>query len=341
MKRFLCLCLVCLLLCGAARASEEYEGFDIVVSIAGDVMLASYRNELTASNFSAYAKAQEATYFLQNVRSLFEADDLTVVNLENVLTDRALEEREKDHDPAYWYRGPSSNAEILTSSGVEAVSLANNHTGDYGPEGARDTVKAVEKAGLLYGSNDRTFYFEKEGYRIAVICHGLWNERQAGDIVRRIRAAEEESDFQIVFYHGGKEKAHAPEEWRQRASRRLVDEGADLVIGNHPPRAPAQGDLQRHGHRVLHGQLLLRRQQVPGEPDHYLPADAPRGSGRRAGDQIRRHHPLLCLHRGERQQLLPRDHRGRDRPTAGTGLHGWENHISDSQNDLTVPVREI
>ena len=310
MKRFLCLCLVCLLLCGAARASEEYEGFDIVVSIAGDVMLASYRNELTASNFSAYARAQEATYFLQNVRSLFEADDLTVVNLENVLTDRALEEREKDHDPAYWYRGPSSNAEILTSSGVEAVSLANNHTGDYGPEGARDTVKAVEKAGLLYGSNDRTFYFEKEGYRIAVICHGLWNERQAGDIVRRIRAAEEESDFQIVFYHGGKEKAHAPEEWR-------------------------------HGHRVLHGQLLLRRQQVPGEPHHYLPADAPRGSGRRAGDQIRRHHPLLCLHRGERQQLLPRDHRGRDRPTAGTGLHGWENHISDSQNDLTVPVREI
>ena len=43
-----------------------------------------------------------------------------------------------------------------------------------------------------------------------------------------------QSDYQIVFYHGGKERLHAPEEWKQRASRKLIDNGADLVIGNHP-----------------------------------------------------------------------------------------------------------
>lgn len=214
-------------------AGEE-AGFDIVVSFAGDMMLASLKNETTASNFNAYANRHEPSYFLQNVRRLFEADDLTVANLENVLTDRKLAEKEKSHTPAYWYRSRTANTEILTSSGVEAVSLANNHTGDYGPEGSRDTIRAVEKAGLLYGNNGKTFYYEKNGFRIAVICHGLWNEGQAGEIVRRIHEAEEDSDFQIVFYHGGKEKVHAPEKWRQRASRRLVDEGADLVIGNHP-----------------------------------------------------------------------------------------------------------
>ncbi|MDE7221644.1 MAG: CapA family protein, partial [Oscillospiraceae bacterium] len=223
----------------------EDVGFDIVVSFTGDMMLASLKNETTASNFNAYAAQNEPSYFLQNVRPLFKADDLTVVNLENVLTDRKLVEKEKDHDPAYWYRSRTANTEILTSSGVEAVSLANNHTGDYGPDGIKDTIKAVEKAGLLYGNNSRTFYYEKNGYRIAVICHGLWNEGQAGEIVRRIRQAEEDSDFQIVFYHGGKEKVHEPEPWRQRASRRLVDEGADLVIGNHPhvlqPRETYQG----------------------------------------------------------------------------------------------------
>lgn len=213
---------------------EEESGFDIVVSFTGDMMLASYRNETTASNFNAYVNKNEPAYFLQNVKPIFEADDLTVVNLENVLTDRNLKEREKGGDTVYWYRSRTANTEILTSSGVEAVSLANNHTGDYGAEGTRDTVNAVKAAGLLYGNNTETFYFEKNGYRIAVICHGLWNEGQAGDIVRRIHQAEEDSDFQIVFYHGGKERVHAPEEWKQRASRRLVDEGADLVIGNHP-----------------------------------------------------------------------------------------------------------
>lgn len=227
------------------RLGETEDAFSIAVSFTGDMLLASLHGKRAAGNFLDYAAKQEPEYFLQHVRPIFEADDFTVVNLENVLTDRNLTPKEKDTDPAYWFRAPTANTDILTSSGVEAVSLANNHTGDYGPEGTRDTIRAVEKAGLLYGNNGKTFYYEKNGFRIAVICHGLWNEGQAGEIVRRIHEAEKDSDFQIVFYHGGKEKVHAPEDWRRRASRRLADEGADLVIGSHPhvlqPRETYEG----------------------------------------------------------------------------------------------------
>lgn len=216
------------------EAGETADRFSIVLSFTGDMLLASLYGNRTAGSFLDYAAKQKPEYFLQNVRPIFEADDFTVVNLENVLTDRTLTPREKDSTPAYWFRSGTANTAILTSSGVEAVSLANNHTNDYGPEGYKDTVKAVAAAGLEYGSNDRTFYLEKNGYRIAVICHGLWNERQATDIVRRIKAAEQDSDFQIVFYHGGAEGVHTPEAWKVRASRRLVDSGADLVLGNHP-----------------------------------------------------------------------------------------------------------
>lgn len=217
-----------------SRAGETEDSFQVIVSFTGDMLLASLHGRRAAGNFLDYTARQEPEYFLQHVRPIFEADDFTVVNLENVLTDRNLTPKEKSTDPAYWFRAPAANTGILTSSGVEAVSLANNHTGDYGTAGYKDTVKAVSAAGLEYGDNGRTFYLEKNGYRVAVICHGLWNEGQAGAILQRLKAAEQESDFQVVFYHGGKEGVHTPEPWRIRASRRLVDGGADLVLGNHP-----------------------------------------------------------------------------------------------------------
>jgi len=206
----------------------------ITMTFAGDVMLASLLDKTAAGNFNGYAAEQPASYFLEEAAPVFQADDFTLVNLENALSDRALTPRDKGEGAAYWYKSRTSNTEILTSSGVEAVSLVNNHTHDYGNAGYQDTVKAVEAAGLAYGTESRTIFYEKDGFRVAVICAGLWSEGGAWAIVNRLKAAEEESDFQIVFYHGGEEGVHQPEAWKIRASRKLVDAGADVVLGGHP-----------------------------------------------------------------------------------------------------------
>ena len=124
------------------RLGETEDAFSIAVSFTGDMLLASLHGKRAAGNFLDYAAKQEPEYFLQHVRPIFEADDFTVVNLENVLTDRNLTPKEKATDPAYWFRAPAATTDILTSSGVEAVSLANNHTGDYNAAGYKDTVKA-------------------------------------------------------------------------------------------------------------------------------------------------------------------------------------------------------
>ena len=210
------------------------ESFTIDMSFAGDCLLATEKSQSYRGSFAWYASREEPAYFLEKVWDIFSADDFTVVNLENVLTDRPLEAKEKSTTPAYWFKAPARNAEILTAGSVEAVSLANNHTGDYGAKGKADTIAAIQEAGLPYGTNEETIYLEKNGFTVAVICNGLWNEGQASQIVRRIKEASERSDYQIVFYHGGTEGTHAPEDWRIRASRRLVDAGADLVLGNHP-----------------------------------------------------------------------------------------------------------
>ena len=208
--------------------------FNITLSFVGDCMLASNHDKTTENNFNGYVNKKESSYFLEKVKPIFEDDDFTIVNLENVFTNQKLTEREKKGDRNFWYKSKTSNVNILTCSSVEGVSLANNHVNDYGSKGKDDTIKTVTDAGLEYGYKDHIMYFEKEGFRIAVICEGLWSKWQADDIVKLIKIAEEQSDYQIVFYHGGTEKIHKPEDWKISASRKLVDNGADLVIGNHP-----------------------------------------------------------------------------------------------------------
>lgn len=211
------------------------ETFNIQLSFAGDCMLATYKDQMSSGSFNEYAKNNPPEYFLEKVKHIFEADDFTTVNLENVFTDSKVTETPKSGDRVFWFKSKTSNVNILTSSSVEGVSLANNHTNDYGTTGFNDTKATVENAGLQYGTNnDKIIYYEKEGFKVAVICSGLWGESGANAIIKKIKEAEEVSDYQIVFYHGGTEKIHHPEEWKQRASRKLIDNGADLVIGNHP-----------------------------------------------------------------------------------------------------------
>ena len=216
------------------EAETEKNTTTIKLTFAGDCMTASYKGTVAAGNFAEKALEGDWEYFLDGVDEYFENDDFTIVNLETVLTDNALSPVAKDHDPAYWYKGPTKNTQIFTTQSVEIMNLANNHFGDYGTQGRQDTIQACEDAGLLWGNNDKTVYVEKDGFRIAFIFHGLWFEGQEQTIIDRLHEAETQSDFQVVYYHGGTERIHQPEAWKQRASHRIVDAGADLVIGNHP-----------------------------------------------------------------------------------------------------------
>lgn len=214
--------------------STNNNTFNIKLSFAGDTMLASYKDQTTPNNFNGYANKKEPSYFLEKVKNIFENDDFTILNLENVLTDQELPETTKNTEPAYWYKSKTSNINILTTSSIEGVSVSNNHINDYGRIGKQDTINTIINANIQYGNHDNIMYFKKNNYIVAVICKGLWIESQANDIIKLIKEAEEKSDYQIVFFHGGTERIHQPEEWKIKASRKLIDNGADLVIGSHP-----------------------------------------------------------------------------------------------------------
>lgn len=216
------------------KEEVKLENTTIKLTFVGDTMLASYKDITDAGNFNDYANKKEPSYFLEKVRPYFENDDFTIANLENVFSDSDVSPIYKNHSPAYWFKSRTSNTQILTSSSVEGVSLANNHIKDYGETGKNDTINAVKSAGLLYGSEEVTMYLEKDGFKIAVICTGLWGSWETDAIIDRIKEAEEQSDYQIIFFHGGTERLHAPEEWKKESVHKMIDNGADLVIGGHP-----------------------------------------------------------------------------------------------------------
>ena len=123
---------------------EENTGVSgqVTISAAGDCTLGTDENfDYSTSLPARYEEEGDPGYFFRNVRDIFSADDLTIVNLEGPLT--TAEERA---DKQFSFKGDPSYTQILTSGSVEACNLANNHSKDYGTQGYEDTIANVEAA---------------------------------------------------------------------------------------------------------------------------------------------------------------------------------------------------
>lgn len=213
---------------------EEPKIETVTISFIGDCMLASFKGRYMKNNFNTLADKKDPSFFFSGVYEILSSDDFTVANCENVFTDEELTPVEKGYTPAYWYRSKKKNARIFAEGSVEAVSVANNHTGDYGKKGANDTKSALDEAGVIWGDSTKPVIFEKYGVKIAVYMTNMWAKYRADEIGKKIKQLEKESDYQIVYYHGGTERKYVPDAWRVKASKRLIDLGAEAVIGNHP-----------------------------------------------------------------------------------------------------------
>lgn len=227
------------------------DSFSVTISFVGDCLISTSNGESYAGSLNWYAQNYGPTYFFEKVADFFTSDDLTIANCETVLSDRALAPRDKGDPGAWWFTGPASNARILSSSGVEIASVANNHTFDYGRAGYDDTVAALKAAGLTVAEDGVPVYFEKNGLRIGILACGIWWYGEEEYYTSALRAMCENSDFQIVYTHGGQESIFEPEEWRRLSYRKLVDLGADLVVACHAHRL--QPMERYNGGTILYG----------------------------------------------------------------------------------------
>ena len=216
----------------AICTAEVSESRTVTVSAVGDCTLGTDESFNTSTSFNAYEAMNGTSYFFQNVRSILEADDATFANFEGTLTTETARESKE-----YAFKGDPSYTQILTDGSIDVVTLANNHSSDYGAKSLTDTEEALDAAGIDYCIGDKIAVKEVNGIPTAFIGIYVLNDGMAREeqVKQTIAAAKQQgAKLVIVAFHWGTEKAAEPDETQKSLAHTAIDCGADLVVGHHP-----------------------------------------------------------------------------------------------------------
>ena len=165
-----------------------------------------------------------------NLRETFEQDDFTFINLEVVLGLNVGKQASK----TFVFSGPEEYVQIMTTSSVEAVTLANNHVEDFGTEGYENTKRVLDENGVAYVEEDKTTIFVTEsGLTIGLYADSF--DFKESDIEDNIAALREEgAEIIVCAFHWGQEQEYKPAQNEIDWGHIAIDAGADIVAGHHP-----------------------------------------------------------------------------------------------------------
>lgn len=255
-----------------AVESEEPENFEVSITISatGDVTLGTHQNQDYGYSFrQEYDNAEDESYFFENVYDIFSQDDMTLVNLEGVLT--LSEEMQEGH--TYNIKGDPEYVNILLAGSVEVAGMANNHKNDYGEQGIKDTVAALEGAGIPYAYDSNVVIYETQGIRIGYVSAnevswGVAVEKHIQDGIAKLQ--EEDVDLILVSVHWGIERENYPEAYQRNLGKKCIDWGADLVIGHHPH--VLQGIEEYQGKYIVYslGNFCFGANRNPADKDTMI-----------------------------------------------------------------------
>lgn len=220
----------------------------------GDMMLG------TNYPSTSYLPPNDGKNLLDDVRSILKNADVTFGNHEGAILDSGGTAKTcRDPSVCYVFRSPERFVQNFVDAGFDVVSLANNHSGDFGPEGRKRTKATLKEAGINFAGlagTDESVVFERNGLKIGFCAFApnsgtcdLRNIARAKEIVAGLT---KEADVVIVSFHGGAEGAshqHVPRKTEifagenrgdvYKFAHAVIDAGADIVFGHGPHVARA------------------------------------------------------------------------------------------------------
>jgi len=220
----------------AAPTEEETEPTETepgeiryTLTFAGDCTLASDPGNYASPHGFIQTVGTDYGYPFRNVLEFFETDDFTIINLESVLADEG-----SAAGKLFTFRGPTAYTEIMTGSSVEAVTLANNHTADYGKAGYESTTNALTNAGIWFvEENKTTMVTTDSGLVIGLYADSF--QFNVADIQKNVKFLRDQgAEIVICAFHWGTEGSYRPTADQKKFAHAAIDAGADVVYGHHP-----------------------------------------------------------------------------------------------------------
>ncbi|MBP9701691.1 MAG: CapA family protein [Candidatus Pacebacteria bacterium] len=162
----------------------------------------------------------------------FDAD-IVVGNLEGTIT----ENQSVAKNDVLRFTFDPKVADLLKKNNFTAVSLANNHTRDFGYKGYTTTIDFLTKAGIGYfgdweNYDNLSYIKEVKGKKIEFIGFNEFGYRNFERVLSTV--ASSTADYIIVFPHWGVEYEKQPSTLQKTWAHKFIDAGADTVIGAHP-----------------------------------------------------------------------------------------------------------
>lgn len=216
----------------------------VSMTFAGDIMLDRGVKKSVIKNFDGdYSKIFENLGILKD-------SDIVFANLEGTASDKG-----KNVGSKFSFHMDPSVLPAIKNAGINIVSVANNHVGDWQRVSYIDSLTRLKENNILYtggGMNkeeaEQPTIIQKNGIKIGFLAFSdkgpNWLEvstDKAGLLIADrdnfdeiIQNASKQVDYLVVSFHFGEEYQKVHNKRQEYLAHKAVDDGAKLVIGHHP-----------------------------------------------------------------------------------------------------------
>lgn len=200
---------------------EQEEGKTQIV-LTGDIMLG--RNVETKSK-----EMSDFTYPFRKVADTLRVADIVFANLENPIIDNCPK-----YDSGYKFCANPEMTQGLVFSGVDVVSLANNHTLNYGQEGLDETLDFLSGSGIIAVGVGKLERISIQDTEYGFLGFDFVSNIPTQSDYNLVKESDEKVDVLIIGVHWGEEYKALHNNFQRTWAEDLVENGADIIVGHHP-----------------------------------------------------------------------------------------------------------